>query len=298
MRLNQRSFSKSFIQRIIVFLVLLIILNSTTAADDNYLSFRIHVSDPGQIPNFDNFDAPSIVPGSTGKVKFTITNRYNFAHMYNFTHSNNMTNVSLVLNIYRYVTLEESKDVNKISHGPKIVGGNAALREIRDQYTAEFYWPLLVYNQTEQIEISIKSSSDSPQGTFFVRMHLNFTFNHTYFDMKSRGHFTNTQWDKAQANASDLEVTEEKWNPIDYPFVHGRLRLDVLGVDGIIPDTSFRIKKPIPLWPFYLCVVLAISFLVLAYVFYQMDEKGKYPKTKKKLDDFGEKITRFRYRRE
>jgi len=287
MRINHKSFSKSFIQRIIVFLVLFIILNSTGAAQDDDDILLAGVSHPGEIPNFDNFDAPSIVPGSTGKVRFTITNRYNLTQ-YNSTFDNIITNVSLVLNIYRYVTLEESKDVNKISHGPKIVGGNSALREIRDRFTAEFYWPLLTKNQTEQIEISIKSSSDSPQGTFFVRMHLNFTTNNNSFDMKSRGYFTNAQWDKAQANATDLDV---------YPIV-GRLRLNVLEVDGIIPDTSFRIKEPIPLWPFYLCVVLAISFLVLAYVFYQMDEKGKYPKAKKKLDDFGEKITRFRYRRD
>lgn len=289
MRINRQSFSKSFIQRILIFLVLLIILNGTSAADD----IRIGVSYPGQIPNFDNFDAPSIVPGSTGKVKFTITNRYNLTQ-YNSTYDNNISNVSLLLNIYRYVTLEESKDVNKISHGPKIVGGNSALREIRDQFTAEFYWPLLGQNQTEQIEISVKSSSDSPQGTFFVRMHLNFTCNNKYFEMKSRGHFTNQQWDAAQANATD---TDGAYNDKG-DLIFGRLNLDKLGVDGIIPDTSFRIKKPIPLWPFYLCVVIAILFLVLAYIFYQMDEKGKYPKTKKKLDDFGEKITRFRYRRE
>ena len=240
MRFKSRQFSKSFIQRIIVFLVLLIILNGTGAADDNFNELRKGVAYPGEIPNFDNFDAPTIVPGNTGKLKFTITNRYKF------NSDNNMTNVSLLLEIYRYVTLEESKNVSKISNGPKIVGGNDALREIRDQFTAEFYWPLLSPNQTVPVELSVKSSGESPEGTFFIRMHINFIFNNTYFEMRSRGHFTDKQWEDAQPTATEQDGYYED------NLTAGRLKLNELGVDGVIPDTSIRIKNPIPIWPFYL----------------------------------------------
>ncbi len=275
------SFLLRFTRQFIVFSTLLIVLTSSSFAATTDTELRLGVANPGEVPNFDDFAAPTIIPGTTGKLKFTITNRYTF------NDDNNMINVSLVLNIHRYVTLEESKDVKKISHGPKIVSGNDALLTIRDQFTVEFYWQKIAPNETVPVEISIKSSSESPEGTYFVRMHINFTFNGTYFEMKSRGHFTNAQWEHAQPNANETD---------EYPIV-GRLDLVKLGVGGIIPDTSFRVKEPIPLWPFYVGVGLAISFLILAGVFYFMDEKGKFPETKRKLDDFGEKVSNFRYRR-
>jgi hypothetical protein len=208
-----------------------------------------------------------------------------------------MTNISLLLEIYRYVTLEDSKSVRKIDNGPKIVGGNDALREIRDQFTAEFYWALISPNQTVPVELSVKSSGESPEGTFFIRSYINFIFNNTSFEMKSRGHFTNQEWEDAQPSATEDGVVYNDTGEID-KFIVGRLDLEALGVDGVIPDTSIRIKNPIPLWPFYLGVGGAILFLVLAFVFYLMDEKGKFPNAKKKLDGFSEKMKNFRYRRE
>ncbi len=289
------SFSLPFIRRIIFFIVISIVLISSTIGQNDDVPLPEGVANPGEIPEFSNFDAPGIIPGNTGKIRFTMRNRYTFNKVYK---DNNMTNVSLIVNIYRFVTLEQSKGISKISNGPKIVAGNGALQKIYDRYTAEFYWQKIQRNESVRVELSIKSSSNSPQGTYFVRMHLKFTFktfnntynntfNNTYFEMKSRGYFTNQQWENAQPNATE---------PDGYPIV-GRLNLDKLGVDGIIPDTSFRIKEPIPMWPFYIVVGLAIFFLIMAGVFYFMDEKGKFPATKQKLDELGEKVKEFRYKR-
>jgi hypothetical protein len=294
---NKKTFFSPHLVRITGILIAFSILLSSTSAGQNTDFLREGVSNPAEIPLFENFKTPGIVPGNSGTLKFTITNRYEFAvnntminvnnTIYNVTKT--MYNVTLVLNIYRYVTLEKSKNVTKISNGPRIVSGNEGLSEIIDQYTAVFFWPMLTWNQTLPVELKIKSSSDSPQGTYFVRMHLKFKFkfNVTYFKMKSRGHFNDTKWDSAQPEPTD---------PDKYPIV-GRLDLNVLKVDGIIPETSFRIKEPIPLWPFYVGVGLAVLFLVLAGVFYLMDEKGKFPNAKRKLDNLGEKVSNFRYRR-
>ena len=253
--------------------------------DDSDL-LRLSIANPGEIPNFDNFYAPTIIPGSTGELSFDITNRYNF------TTENTMSNVTLTINIYLFKTLEDKKDADKIKNGPKITAGNDALSDIPDISTAVYFWSEIMSNETVPVEVSIKSSSDTPQGTYFVRMHLNFSFNGTYFNMRSRGHFTNKQWENAQPNATDLE------GYYNGKLIKGRLDLNALDVDGIIPDTSFRVKDPIPIWPLYLFVGGAILCLVLAGVFYLMDEKGKFPGTKKKLDNVSEKIEKLRYRRE
>lgn len=289
---NKKTFFSTPLFRIVSLLIALSILLASTSAGQNTDPLRLGVSDPAEIPLFENFRTPGIVPGSSGTLKFTITNRYTFNN-----NNNNMTNITLILNIYRYVTLEKSKDVTKISHGPRIVSGNDGLSEIIDQYTAVFFWPLLTWNQTVPVELNIKSSSNSPQGTYFVGMHLNFTFNYRYFDMKSRGHFSDTQWDSAQPNATEEDDEYYDDQGVLIKFIVGRLDLEELDVDGIVPETSFRIKEPIPLWPFYVGVGLAVLFLVLAAVFYLMDEKGKFPNAKRKLDNLGEKVSNLRYRR-
>jgi len=310
---NKKTFFSTPLVRIAGLLIALSILLGSASAQDNIVTdLRIGVSDPGEIPLFENFKTPGIVPGSSGTLKFTITNRYEInitneltnKYKINITIDKTMYNVTLVLNIYRYVTLEKSKNVTKISHGPCIVSGNDGLSEIIDQYTAAFFWPMLTWNQTVPVELKIKSSSDSPQGTYFVGMHLNFmlkytvnnTLNTTFFDMKSRGHFSDAQWDSAQPEPTDSDGAQYDNDNLTKLIV-GRLDLEALDVDGIVPETSFRIKEPIPLWPFYVGVGLAVLFLVLAGVFYLMDEKGKFPNAKRKLDNLGEKVSNFRYRR-
>ena len=282
---SPHSFSIKTIQVTVIIIISMLILTGSSTGQTDHIVLRSGISYPGEIPDFTDFNTDNIVPGTTGSLKFNIRNRYTF------NIDNNMTNVVLKVNIYRFVTLEESKDVSKISDGPKITGGNSAL-VTNDQYTAEFRWDIIRPNETVPVELTIKSSGNSPEGTYFVRMHLNFSFNGTSFDMKSRGHFSDDQWDRAQPNATEPD------GAYNGKFIIGRLDLNVLEVDGVIPDTSIRIKEPIPLWPFYVLVIGAILFLFMGFIFYLMDEKGKFPRTKKKLDDFGEKVNNFRYRRE
>lgn len=282
----------------------MVLLTNTIVGDGNYSSpLRKDIANPGQVPDFNDFHTPTITPGSSGKLRFKITNRYNFTvtnghesnddnSTTNTTMTMTMTNTTLIVNIYRYSTLEESEDVQKISHSPKFTGGSSdtsgGFRDLADQWTAEFYWPR-IENETVQVKLSIKSYSNTPQGRYFIRMHLNFSFNDEYFDLRSRGYFLDSQWENAQKDIPDDAEGD--------PNITGRLNLGVLDVDGLIPDTSIRVLKPLPSWGLYIFVIPAIIFAVLAVVFYFMDEKGKFPKTKKELDDLAKKVHDFRYRR-
>jgi hypothetical protein len=295
MKNNRRfgSYYSIFIRQVIIFIVTIVLISGIVFGNNND-DLRVGIADPAHIPDFHDFSADSIVPGSTGSLKFTIKNRYTndtFEKSETFNNDTTMYNVSLIINIYLYTTLEESKDVRDISHSPKIVGGNAALQTTTNQWTAEYFWPVIQEDETVSVTLKIKSYSDTPQGTYFIRMHLNFTFNNTPFDMKSRGHFTQSQWDRATQNITDQEgVTEEG-------LVAGRINLDKLDVSGIIPETSVHIKEPIPIWPFYVIVGLAVFCLFMGIIFYYMDEKGMFPKAKEKIDGFSERVNNFRYRR-
>ncbi len=294
MRYNNKSSSALLIRHSLIMIIIFLSLthSSSITAQTEFDYLRKDVSYPGQIPDFHDYSTPSIVPGTSGTLKFQMWNRYDFDP------DNTMYNVTLLVNIYYYSTLEKSRTIQRISNAPKIArtGGNADSRTISDKWTAQFFWLSIPENDTVDISLKIKSSPATPEGRYFVRMHLSFVFRNESFNMKSRGYFTDSLWEQASMNISD----QSGLVPVngDWRLYAGRLDLDKLEVDGIVPDTSFRVLTPIPTWPLYVCLIPPIILcLILAVVFYMMDEKGKFPNTKKKLDGWWKKVEDFRYRR-
>ncbi len=233
--------------------------------DDEY------ISSPGNIPQFEFTSPATIIPGDAGRLNFKIENRYSII----------MTNVTLTVNIFKCVTIEDTKEVEGLKDAPKIVHASGGTRyAILDGQTIQFQWSKLNNNTQEPIRIKISTLKDTHQGTYFVRMNLTFEYESRVYILNSRGHYSQAEWDYAHLTS----------NPTD----PGDINLTALGVDGIIPDTSFRVKDPIPLWPLILFAGLSVFFAVLAGIFYFMDEHGKFPKTKAKLDRFSERFHRKR----
>ena len=75
----------------------------------------------------------------------------------------------------------------------------------------------------------------------------------------------------------------------------GNIDLEKLEVDGIIPDSSFGIKKPIPKSPLYVLISLTILFASLSIVFY-LEEEGTYPELNKWLQKQRGKLNQLRLR--
>ena len=123
--------------------------------------------------------------------------------------------------------------------------------------------------------------SDTKEGTYFVRFSMNFDYNSTSRVIQSRGHWSMEQWENATTN-----VTEGS---------PGNINLDVLGVDGIIPDSSFGVKKPIPQWPLYVLITLTIVFAGMSVIFY-LEEEGTYPELNKWLQKRRGKLNQLRLR--
>ena len=88
--------------------------------------------------------------------------------------------------------------------------------------------------------------------------------------MVSRGHFDETQW-------YQLTETEAGAGEINQTY------LAELGYDGLIPDSAFSLKIPIPMWPFYGLVALTGFVGFLAFASYVLDNPGAYPKIEMKL---------------
>ena len=224
--------------------VLLLLLPAAISAEED-------LSAPNKIPDLSDFHTPQIVPGASGSYGFSVRNRYN----------GTIEDASLTIEIYKWATLEDAKDVGKISDPPRISGGS------RQSYTAPPF--SLGPNQTASFKISIDTGKQTPQGTYFVKQMINFTYNGSSLIMKSRGYFSNREWDNATTDVNGSRAV-------------GGINLTMLGVDGILPDSSFSVKEPIPLWPLALLIGLTVLFGVLALVFYLMEEKG-HPLLKKRF---------------
>jgi hypothetical protein len=204
-----------------------------------------YISHPSRIPLFEDFSSPTIKPGDSDTFTMSVKNRY----------EDPMENITLTIELYASATYYDYTKINDIEHPPKIAqGGTSTVENL----------PNMQFNQTVYTNFTIKSSSDTTQGTYFVRFQLEFEYNGSSFIMKSRGHFTDQQWDEATSSGNDTHP--------------GRINIDILGVDGIIPDSSFKVWEPIPSWPLYLCLIPIIVVLgILALMFYAQEEHNMFP---------------------
>lgn len=217
-------------QRIIAVIISLMLIGiSIPLAKGDY------ISNPSNIPLFDNYKSPQIRPGKSGTFSFDVENRYAYP----------MSKVHITLEIYRYATISTTKDVVNIRNPPYI------LKEEQKSQNITFDFSVILPDDKERIEFIIYTEKETPQGTYFIRALLEFTYNGTEYVMKSRGHFT-----------------KEEWAIIDTP--NGTLPK---GVSGIIPESSFGVKEPIPQWPLYILWGGAGFLLALAVFFYVKEEK-------------------------
>ena len=245
-----------------------------------------YVSHPGNIPDFHNFSTPQLEPGQEGEFSLDIHNRYD----------DSLENAVIVAEIYHRADIDESESLDEIPSKelPYIretcwssgQDGNENCIATTDSRKATFDIGTIEFNETISLEFEVRSKEDTKEGTYFVRFSMNFDYNSTARVMQSRGYWSMEQWEDATTN-----VTEG---------APGNINLEVLEVDGIIPDSSFGIKKPIPLWPLYVLITLTILFAGLSVVFY-LEEEGNYPELNKWLQKQRGKLNqlrlRFKYRK-
>lgn len=238
-----------------------------------------YVSHPGNIPDFHNFSTPQLEPGQEGDFSLDVHNRYGYS----------LDNTVIIAEIYHRADIDESESLDQISSNERPFVRETCWNqdevencvEAADARKATFNIGTIASNETILLEFEIVSKEDTKEGTYFVRFSMNFDYNSTSRVMQSRGHWSMEQWKNATTNVT-----------VGSP---GNINLDVLGVDGIIPDSSFGIKKPIPQWPLYVLITLTLVFAGLSVIFY-LEEEGTYPELNKWLQKQRGKLNQLRLR--
>ena len=235
-----------------------------------------YTSHPGNIPNFHNFETPQLEPGQNGEFSLEIQNRY----------ITNITNVIIDAEIYHRADIEESQALDEINSAKRPTITQNCWNYIGEEEScdsssptiANFNIESILVNQTIQLKFNINTEESTEEGTYFVRFSMNYELNETKRILQSRGFWNMDQWTNATTNLTE-----------NYP---GNINLDSLNVDGIIPDSSFGVKKPIPKWPLYVLITLTIVFAGLSVIFY-LEEEETYPELNKWLQKIRGKFNQF-----
>lgn len=171
-----------------------------------------YIVQPGNIPLCSDFDTPQIESRSNGSLSLNLKNRY----------KQNITNVTLTVDIYLHSVLRETGFLDDMLSPPEFVGVGGNVTSIE--------WADISPNETKtDASFLINSVALTLLGTYFVRLQLTFEYNGSSYIMKSRGHFTDEHWEDATTNTS--------------PNDPGNVNITHLGVDGIIPDTTFGVEE-------------------------------------------------------
>jgi len=182
-----------------------------------------------------------------------LENRYTFP----------MENVTMNFELYRYRTLEESLAPSEISSPPSISSTGL-------EYTTSM--GAIPADGNGSFTHPVSTTKDTPEGTYFIRVSLEFDANGSHYQMLSRGHFDDDLWKEALSNSTVTKEVEGQ------NISTGGINLDLLGVDGIIAETSITVEEPLGLGMFFVLAAITGFMGVMALVFYLQEEKGMFPK--------------------
>lgn len=212
---------------------------------------------------FSGFVTPTIRPGDTLVFGFNMTNPYDDPVC-------TMVDLNLTVGIYRYATQEEVRDVDAEFEDPPVFDNGRP--------EVDLLFSALQLNETVRVNLTVSTDDDTPHGsyfsqsTYFVRLRLAFNFegNDTRVLLQSRGFFTEEEWDT-------MVSFDPAESIVNLTYMHS------LGVDGLIPDSSFGIKIPIPRWPLGVLIGGCCLSAFMALYYFVLDNPGKYPSLEKRF---------------
>ncbi len=221
----------------------------------------------------DIVSTPQLEPGQSG----------DFVFQFNSTYPAGMVlwNVSLEATIYEYATIDQAIPVDRNWTYPYPI-----LESTIGQASGRSWWwnvSSVAPGSVTNLSFTVLTSSNEDlmpygsvfsQASYFLWFSLTFEGNvsgtMTPFQMASRGYFDPQLWNEATSEANTTPCTP--------PLCIGNVNVSLLHVNGTLSDSSFGVKPPIPRWPFYVLIALAVFFAGLAFLFWVEENPGTYPR--------------------
>jgi len=240
-----------------VILVIIIFISLSSFSVKSNEGSDYDISDPyftNQL--IDEIDTPRIEPDSEGELTLTLKNPY----------PEKMENINFSVNIYWYSYIDVDKSISEVDEPPVFDSGETYSKEEIES---------LSEGETHHLEYQIRAFEYTEEGVYSLRLKLEFSMNNETEVMKSRGHFSREEWDDAKGPSERINVTK-------------------LNVSGILPESTFEVRNPVPRWPQYLLGIITTVSGVLAVMFYMQEKYNSFPKLEKTFDNWTSKFKDFR----
>lgn len=192
-----------------------------------------------------NLSAPSLTPGQSGQVDFTVGNPMSAA----------LVGAVLTLSVYAFNAFPG----NATSTVP-VAGAPVLTTATTSGAVANVTLGNLAPRSTTAGSVGVATSATTPSGTFAIRTALAFSENGTAYRLASRGWFTAATW----AAATEL------------PNGSVTLNLSVLGVSGVTAETAVLVTSSALAGALYAIAGAGIALVgVGAYLFYRRESKSR-----------------------
>jgi len=254
---------KSQLSWVLVLLAAVILMSMSAFTFQGNAEER-YIEDPGkvnQIIDEDDIDTPKIDPGESDYFQFSLYNPY----------EDSMEDVDLTLSIYRLEYTDVEKNISEVENPPVFTESGTV--NITLQYEG------ISSGEKESEELNIETASETEEGTYLVKFRLDFEYEDEEHLMKSVGHFTDQELDDA---GMDEDPDEE--------FETGRIDIEQLNVSGLLPDSSFAVRRTLPGWIQYFLGVVSVIFGTLAVIFYLQEKYDMFPRLEKAFDKWSSKF--------
>ncbi len=187
--------------------------------------------------------SPQLVPGERGDLQLELHNPYPWA----------MENVSLFGEVYAFLHRAERTDIAGLPNSPSLGTGGSTWTRVE--------FGSLPAADRRTVTILVETSAQTPGGTVFtqgvylLRFRLDFDYEGgLHAVMVSPGFYTAEEWTFATRDATPQEQAAYRYIGFaNYSYLG--LVLGLPSIDGILPDSGFGVKEPLPLWPFQLLAV-------------------------------------------
>ncbi len=202
------------------------------------------VSDPANTNLILTIQAsPQLLPGERGDLQLELHNPYDWV----------MENVSLFGEVYAFLHRAVRTEIAGLPNPPSLGTDDATWTRVD--------FGSLPKADRRPATIPVETSAQTPGGTVFtqgvylLQFQLNFDYEGgLHAVMVSPGFYTAEEWTFATRNATDVERATYRYIGFANYSSLG-LVLGLPSIDGILPDSGFGVKEPLPLWPFQLLAV-------------------------------------------
>lgn len=188
---------------------------------------------------------PDIIPGSSGTIELYIQNPFSLE----------MRNITLQLHIYAFIQKGRITYLQSIKPQARPVFSNG-LDTIWVNITS------LLPSQSAYLNVTVRTHAYTMHGSFFspgsygVSSILSFIRGGHVLRYASPGVFNSSTWARILYMQNGTEH-------LNYTL------LESLGYSGLVPDSSFGVDSPSPLYLIYISVLLSAAFAAIAYISYR-----------------------------